>query len=155
MQLTVKRQYPKPQYTIGKLLIDGEYFCDTLEPADRQLSQDMPIADINARKVYGKTAIPSGTYKIDMHTRSPRYGAIAFYRDLCQGCVPRVVGVKGFEGILIHCGNTPDDTHGCLLVGQNRAKGQVLNSKATFRALYKRLKQAADKHEQITITYTN
>ena len=155
MQLTVKRQYRKPQYTIGKLLIDGEYCCDTLEPADRQLTQDMPIADINARKVYGKTAIPRGTSKIDLHTRSPRYGAIAFYRDLCQGCVPRVVGVKGFEGILIHCGNTPDDTQGCLLVGQNKARGQVLNSKATFRTLYKRLKQAADRHEQITITYTN
>ncbi len=154
MQLTVKRQYRLSNYTISKLYINEEYICDTLEPTDRGLTQEMSTEEIRQRKIYGKTAIPYGTYKIDMGTRSPRYGAIAFYRDLCQGCVPRVVGVKGFEGILIHCGNTPDDTHGCLLVGQNKAKGQVLNSKATFRALYKRLKQAADKHEQITITYT-
>ena len=154
MQLTVKRQYRLSNYTIGKLYINGEYFCDTLEDTDRGLTNDMTLKEITAKKVYGETAIPIGTYNIDLYTKSPRYKAVPYYKQLCDGCVPRIVGVKGFDGILIHVGNTAKDTHGCLLVGQNKAKGQVLNSKATFTELYKRLLPAKKNKEQVVITYT-
>lgn len=73
MKIVVKRIAKKPEYTIGKLYIDDVYFCDTLEDTDRNLSQTDILSEISAKKVYGKTAIPSGTYKIDMNTISPRF----------------------------------------------------------------------------------
>lgn len=118
MKLTVKRRYKGPQYTIGTLYIDGMPLCDTLEDTDRWLKQFDPLNDIKARKVYGKTAIPSGNYRVIVN-RSPKFG-----RDL-----PRLLDVPGFEGVLIHAGNTPADTLGCILPGENKIMGQVLNSR--------------------------
>ena len=65
--------------------------------------------------------------------------------------MPRVVGVKGFEGILIHPGNSQKDTEGCLLVGRNTVKGRVMNSQETWKNLYNKLKEA---NGEITIKYT-
>jgi len=69
----------------------------------------------------------------------------------CNGKMPRLLNVKGFDGILIHAGNTKDDTDGCILVGKNKAVGKVLESQKTFTELYKKLKEAVDKGEKITI----
>lgn len=153
MELTVHRKYRKETYTIGDLCIDGVFFCNTLEDKDRGLQKTDDLARIKAVKVPSQTAIPIGTYKVSMDVISPKYSGVAFYRDLCGGRVPRVMDVPGFDGILIHAGNTAADTAGCLLVGKNTAVGKVLESKATFTVLYGRMKKAHDAGEEITIEY--
>ena len=142
MELKLKRIAKKPNYTIGKLYIDGKYFCDTIEDTDRGLSSTMNEAVIVAKKIKHKTAIPAGKYAVDMRTISPRFGAQAFYKDVCGGRLPRLQGVKGFDGVLIHCGNTAEDSSGCILVGYNTKKGMITNSKDTFRRLYQVIAKA-------------
>lgn len=105
MKLLLKRIALKDNYTIGKLYIDDKYFCDTLEDAVRDV------------KIKHQTAIPKGIYKVTL-TASPRFKRI----------LPRLHDVPEFTGVLIHRGNTIDDTSGCILVGENKKKGMVLNS---------------------------
>ena len=138
MKLEVKRIAKQSTYTIGKLFIDGEYFCDTLEDVCRGLTQNMTEAQIAQIKVKGQTAIPSGTYKVDI-TFSQKF----------KKYLPILENVKGFEGIRIHSGNDSDDTEGCLLVGKNKAKGQVLESRDTFNKLMSKIWN--DKNITITI----
>lgn len=151
MRLTVDRRWKKATYTIGILYVDGVRFCETLEDKDRGLKQTDSYSSIRSRKVYGETAIPTGTYEIRMDIVSPKYGAVSWYQNLCGGKMPRLTGVPCFEGILIHPGNTALDSYGCLLVGRNTKVGQVTSSKDTFAALYKKMKAAADRGETITI----
>ena len=136
--IRVSRDFKKPDYTIGKMYLNDVYFCDTLEDTDRGLHQDMPLEEIKKKKIPGSTAIPAGKYSIDMKTPSPKYKDRAAYQ-FCGAKVPRLVGVPGFVGILIHIGNYPKDTDGCILVGENKEKGAVLNSTDTFKKLYKAL----------------
>lgn len=151
MELTVTRRYKSLLYTIGKLEVNHSYFCDTLEDPCRQLDDSMTHEQIQQIKVYGQTAIPTGTYKIDMDTISPKFKDRSWAR-FCGGKLPRLLNVKGFEGVLIHVGNKPEDTLGCILVGQNKVKGQVINSTATFEKLYKVMQEAHLRGELITIT---
>lgn len=151
MKLTVHRKYRQNAYTIGDLYVNGKKFCNTLEDTDRGLMQADPIEHIRAVKVPGETAIPVGTYKVAMNIVSPKYHAVDFYKRLCGGKVPRLQDVPGFEGILIHAGNTAADTEGCVLVGQNTEKGMVTNSRATFAELYGKMKAAHDAGEEITM----
>lgn len=116
----------KDTYTIGKLYIDGVYFCDTIEDKDRGLDDSMEESVIKERKVYGETAIPMGTYKVEI-TYSPK-----FKKNL-----PLLIGVKGFEGIRIHSGNTAKDSLGCIIVGKNKKVGMVLDSRSTMTKLLK------------------
>lgn len=152
MKLEVERRWKKETYTIGRLYVDGVLFCNTLEDRDRGLKQTDPAYLIRQRKVYGETAIPAGTYDVSMNTTSPKYAAIAWYWQLCRGKMPRLQNVPGFEGILVHPGNDPTQTLGCLLVGKNTKVGQLTESKNTFKALYKEMKKAYDAGEEITIT---
>lgn len=138
-------------YTISNLIIDGEVFCQVLEDADRGLDSSMSLDKILELKRPSTTAIPRGTYEITLNVVSPRFGSKPFYKEVCDGKLPRLLNVKGFDGVLIHAGNTAEDSTGCLLVGQNKVKGQVINSQATFRELYKLLKDRHDKGEKITI----
>ena len=151
MELVVDRKWKKQSYTISNLIINGEVFCQVLEDADRGLDSSMDLYKIMELKKPSITAIPRGTYKVTLDVYSPKFGNRAFYKEVCNGKVPRLLNVKGFDGILIHAGNTNADTSGCLLVGQNKIKGQVINSQATFRELYKLLKDKHDKGEDITI----
>ena len=149
MKLTLKRIARKEGYTIGRLYIDDAYFCDTLEDRDRGLEESMPLDMIKRIKVKGETAIPTGTYELSMRHISPKYSrkkAFAF----TGGVMPRLLNVPGYEGVLIHSGNTAADSEGCILVGENKAVGKVLNSMATFKALWSVLNQR--KSEPITIT---
>jgi len=111
MKLTVKRNFKGADYTIGKLYIDGHYFCDTLEDTVRP----------NGEKIKGKTAIPAGDYKV-IKSYSPRFKKI----------LPEILDVPGFSGVRIHAGNTAKDTDGCLLLGLNKTKGAVLDSQTTM-----------------------
>ena len=111
------------------------------------MSEDM----IRTLKKPSITAIPRGTYEITLDVVSPKYSKVQFYKDVCNGKVPRLKNVKGFDGILIHAGNTDKDSSGCLLVGQNKVKGQVVNSKETFKQLYKHLQDGKSRGEKIII----
>lgn len=130
MRLELKRIAKREDYTIGRLYVDGEYFCDTLEDKVRDLTRET--------KVYGKTAIPEGTYEVTLRVQSPRFSQKKQY-DFCKGYLPRLLGVPSFEGVLIHGGNTAADTEGCILVGKNTVRGMVTDSLATLKKLYSRL----------------
>lgn len=151
MKLTLTRNWRKATYTIGKLYVDGVYFANTLEDTDRGLDNRMTDAQIRRKKVYGETAIPTGTYLVDMGTVSPKYKAVAWFDKLCGGRMPRLKGVPGFDGILIHPGNTALDTKGCILVGRNTKVGQLTESRDTFQWLYVKMSAAAKKGETIVI----
>ncbi len=155
MKLRVERTYRGPNYTIGHLYINDKYFCDTLEDPDRSLTQSMSLSEIAKIKVKGDTCIPYGKYALNLNIVSAKYSDLKKYpyATIAKGRMPRVMNVPGFEGILIHAGNTQKDTMGCLLVGENKVKGQVINSQATWKKLYSILREAADKKELITIEY--
>lgn len=149
MKLRLDRFFKGTQYTIGKLYIDNVYFCDTIEDVDRGLLDSMTKEEIQKRKIQNETAIPRGTYNITMNVISPKYSTREPYKSKCNGGrLPRLLNVKGFDGILIHIGNTHKDSSGCILVGYNKVKGQVINSTDTFLKLYDILKKAKD---EITI----
>ena len=152
MQITIRRLYKKAEYTIGNLYINDKLFCQTLEDTDRGLHQKMPLTEIQSIKKPGITAIPTGTYTIVLDVYSSKFGNNSFYKKLCNGKLPRLLNVPGFDGILIHCGNSKYDTNGCILVGQNKLKGKVVNSQVTFTALYNQLKTAKNNKESITLT---
>lgn len=151
MELLVDRKWKKQSYTISNLYINGEWFSNVLEDADRGLDNSMSEDMIRTLKKPSITAIPRGTYEITLDVVSPKYSKVQFYKDVCNGKVPRLKNVKGFDGILIHAGNTDKDSSGCLLVGQNKVKGQVVNSKETFKQLYKLLQDGKSRGEKITI----
>lgn len=151
MNILLDRKYKKTSYTIGDLYIDGEWFCNTIEDVDRGLTSDMPLSKIKQIKVPTKTAIPTGTYKVTTNIVSPKYSKRATWLQFCGGRMPRLLNVPGFEGILIHTGNTAEHTDGCLIVGVNRQKGRVLDSVATFKKLYKIIDDAC-KTQEVTIT---
>lgn len=134
MEILVKRIAKKSKYTIGKMYIDGQYICDTLEDADRGLNQNMSLKEINSKKVYGETAIPTGTYKVDMNTVSPKFKNRSWAKPY-DGKLPRLINVPGFDGVLTHPGNLPSDTLGCLLVGKNDVVGKVTNSVYYFNKI--------------------
>lgn len=130
MKLTLKRIALRPTYTIGKLYIDDAYFCDTLEDIVRDTNKSGKF-DNGEQKIKGKTAIPYGTYEIKW-TYSPRF----------KKYTPQLMNVPSFEGIRVHAGNTSADTEGCLILGENKQVGKVLNSRATINKFYPIIKEA-------------
>lgn len=165
-ELLVDRTFKGPKYTIGHLYIGcqhkdgkttgGTRFCDTIEDPDRGLTQDLPLAVIKAKKVYGQTAIPRGRYRIRMDVPSPTYQKKAqtdfYYKEFCNN-MPRLEKVPGFDGVLIHPGTDQDSTMGCLIVGVNSQVGKVLQSRTTFKSLFPILMDAHKKGLEIYITY--
>lgn len=144
MKLKLDRKYKKKDYTIGKLYINGVYFCDTLEPHCIDWKKE--------KKVPGKTAIPEGNYQVSVDYFSPRFGNDAYYKQFANnGKVPRLMNVPNFDGILIHVGNYPKDTQGCILVGRNTVRGAVMDSCKTFSELYKKLRSARASYDPIII----
>ena len=136
IKLTLKRIALRSKYTIGKLYINGEYFCDTLEDTVRYID-----LRTGKGKIKGETAIPYGTYKVILNV-SPRFKRV----------LPRLLNVPFFEGVLIHSGNTHKDTEGCILVGENKQVGMVLNSRKYEQMLIERLKGAANIQIEIVKT---
>lgn len=145
MELLLKRVARKAGYTIGNLYINGTYFCDTVEDRDRLF--------FGEKKVMHKTAIPCGRYEITQNVVSPKYGSKKPYKEVCKGYVPRLLDVPQFDGVLIHVGNSAEDSSGCILVGRNKIKGMVLNSSSTWTALMQKyLLPAKAKKEKVFIT---
>ena len=149
MKLELKRIFRGPKYTIGKLYVDNQYICDTLEDTDRGLKQTDSLSSIQKKKVYGQTAIPTGTYGITLNVISPKFKDRGWAK-FCNGKLPRLLNVPGYDGVLIHVGNKPEDTLGCILVGYNKIKGQLINSTEAFKKLYSVL----GKSPTITIVIT-
>lgn len=147
MNLKVIRETPKDTYTPGKLYIDDQFFCFTLEDLDRGLTQEMSIGEIQSKKIYGETAIPKGTYKITLDVVSPKFSQYPFYMEVCKGKVPRLVNVPGYEGVLIHVadGWKKDKLlQGCIGIGERQSDGSLLNGKETFRRLWEKIKDEKD-----------
>lgn len=154
MNILVKRIFNNNQYCIGHLYVDGVYISDTIEDKDRGFNQFMSDAWIRNNKVLSKTAIPTGTYRLVMDIVSPKFVQKTYYKKFCNGKLPRLLEVTGFDGILIHRGKTERDSSGCIIVGYNTIKGQVTNSQKAFEKLYGILDEANKKGEIITITVT-
>lgn len=140
MNIQLKRIAKKETYTIGKLYLDGVYFCDTIEDKDRGLNQTMSINDIKKKKVYGETAIPTGTYKL-----------VIDYSNRFKKNMAHILNVPGYEGIRIHTGNSAKDSLGCIIVGKNKVVGKVVESRNTYNQLFPIL-QKAFKEGEIKIT---
>lgn len=151
MELLLHRKYKLPTYSIGKLYVDSEYFSDTLEDKDRNLFCGMGLEWIKQVKVYGETAIPFGRYKITLE-KSPKYSKKPKFVELTGGLMPYINNVPAWTGCLIHSGNTNKDTLGCILVGENKEKGKVINSFSTFKRLWKLLVEANERGEEIWLT---
>jgi hypothetical protein len=142
MEIAVKRQFKSATSTIGELSINGVYQqIFTLEDTDRGLKQNMLLAEIQAQKVFGKTAIPAGRYEVIINFSEH------FQRDM-----PLLVNVPGYEGVRIHVGNSDVDTEGCLLLGLSRAQDFVGDSRKAFAKFYPLLQAAFYKKEPVFIT---
>ena len=146
MELQVNRIFLGVNYTIGKFMIDGKYFCDTIEDAVRKLPDKCPTTIFGApckckEKIQSKTAIPSGTYKVTVGM-SPR-----FKRKL-----PIIMNVPHFLGILIHNGTSEESSSGCIILGENKVKGKVQNGTKYMNELTDLLINEMSQGNPITIT---
>ena len=139
MELRLERKWLKKDYTVGRLYVDGELFCNTLEDKVADINRNGRF-DGTEKKVPGKTAIPYGTYKV-FYGWSPKFG-----RSL-----PRLLNVTAFEGILIHSGNTAKDSAGCILVGLNTEVGRLTQSRLYSNRLNELVDAAQRRGEPITI----
>ena len=138
MKLVLNRKFKSTSYTIGDLFIDGKFFCNTIEDTVRELPATCPNTTRGRsctckEKVYARTAIPAGTYRVTME-----------YSARFKRVLPYLHDVPHFLGILIHSGNTEEDSAGCIIVGKNTVKGKVTESRKTSDALNARLAKASD-----------
>lgn len=151
MELRIERKWKKRDYCIGVLYVNGIRFCETLEDPDRGLKQSMPTGIINQKKIYGKTAIPTGTYRVVLSI-SPKFKNKSWGKKY-GGLVPEILDVKGYVGIRIHPLSNASQTEGCPGVGDNKEVGKLLNSqKRYFELMDNHLMPAWDKGEEITLT---
>lgn len=146
--LQLERIEKQKKYTVGRLEAGGMKI-DTLERWDGGIKSTSDLIDIYIMKKK-KCAIPSGTYRIVL-TCSARFSSRSFYKNNSSGLLPRLVGVKGFEGVLIHCGNTVLDTAGCILVGEICGHGILKNSRINYIKLFRLLKSWWDNGDEIYI----
>lgn len=148
--LTVERKWPKANYTIGRFFVDDKRMCESLEDPDRGLLSSMPTGRILQKKVYGKTAIPKGTYQVIL-TYSKKFCKKTWAKKY-KGRVPELLGVKGFSGVRIHPLNSASETEGCVGVGDNTVVGKLTNSVARYYELMEILVQRMDDGEKCFIT---
>lgn len=151
MNIVIDRKWKKDTYTIGNLYINEVLFSNTLEDPDRGLTSTMTLEEINKKKVYGQTAIPTGTYEVKMTYSNRLHGRA--YAKKYEGKLPELINVKGYEGVRIHPFNKAQETLGCLSVGKNNIKGAVTNATAYFYMLVDNyILPAIKRGEKITIT---
>ena len=131
-------------YCIGHLYIDGERYCDTIEDYDRGLDDSMKLVDIKNKKVWGQTAIPTGTYPLVTNIVSQKFYQYSYYKNYCYGKLPRLLNVKGFDGILMHRGANENNSAGCLILGYNTVVGAVTDSQKAWEKVYQKIKGRTD-----------
>lgn len=153
MLIKIQRHTRKPSYTVGKVYIDGSYFCDSLEDTDRGATQVMPFTYTSGNagywtkpdftrieKIPGKTAIPTG-----------RYDVCSYWWEKYKCYVPMLLRVGGFTGILMHNGMTAEHTEGCPLLGRNNSIGRLDGSRLYMDALASRVLACEKRGEKVTI----
>ena len=156
MEILVERKWKRDAYTIGNIYVngkrfgDGKNYCNTLEDADRGLTQSMPLAEIKKHKIYGETAIPAGTYKVKF-TFSPKFCNRAWAKPY-GGKVPELLNVPAYAGVRIHPFNTAKECLGCIALGRNTAKGMVTNSTYWCGLLHKKIWEAETSGEDVMMT---
>jgi hypothetical protein len=128
MKLKVIRETKTDISTIGSLFINDVFFCYTLEDKDRGLKQSDSLLFIQAKKIFGLTAIPSGFYKLTVN-QSPKF----------KRMLPRILEIKGFDGVLLHRGNTADHSLGCILIGYKKGHNSIFESTKAETDLVNRL----------------
>ncbi len=126
LNLLLKREIFNDECTHGVLYINNEFECFTLEDIDRKIED-------GGSKIYGSTAIPRGSYKVDID-----------FSNRFQKSMIHILNVPGFSGIRIHAGNTSSDTEGCVLVGMARSEKAIYQSKKALDALFKKVQFAID-----------
>lgn len=141
MNIEVIRKYKKADYTIGQMLVDGKFLCNTLEDTDRGLRQGMTLSQLKKIKVYGKTAIPYGTYKMR-----------PYFWPKHRKTYPLLLDVPAYSGVLIHGGVTHADTLGCILVGENKERGKLTNCAKYVRQITKLVQDCESRGEECMIT---
>lgn len=151
MEIRTDRRYKKETYTISNLYVDDVWFCNVIEDRDRGLRSDHSLEYIRRVKVPAETAIPTGRYRVTLSVQSPKFSKKAKYA-WCKGYLPRVLGVPGFDGILMHAGATAADSAGCLIIGMNTEKGKVTSSMVTLKKLYEKMQAAVQAKETIWLT---
>lgn len=136
MELKLNRIFLGSSATIGELWVNDTHLCDTLEDRVRP----------EGEKIYGKTAIPEGTYEMVL-SYSPRFKKI----------LPEILNVPNFSGIRIHSLNKAEESEGCIGVGEWNGKDTnwISNSRKAFNKLFAILQEASDRGEKITITINN
>lgn len=119
LKLRLIRHTLKEDYTEGELfnMTEDESLFDTLEDRVRDINGDGDLDDEDEGKVYGKTAIPYGTYELEV-TYSPK-----FKMDMVL-----VKNVPNFTGIRMHYGYSADQSSGCILGGKKIADGKLKNT---------------------------
>lgn len=143
MTIRLRRLYPRPDYTIGRLYVNGVGFCDTLEDRVRDLNKDGDLNDEGEGKVYAQTAIPYGTYQVIL-SQSPKFGRL----------LPELLDVPHFKHIRIHAGNYAKDSAGCILVGENKVKGGLVNSRVYETMITQAIMNAIERDETVKIIIT-
>lgn len=123
MELVLERRKSGAHATLGELFSDGVFECFVLEDVVREI----PECPVASWKVPGKTAIPSGRYRVVLE-HSPRFGPDTL----------TIQGVEGFTFVRVHCGNDENDTDGCLIVGDAVEQERIVYG--TTRSALARLK---------------
>ena len=140
MLIELKRGPSADGCTIGKLFVDGQFQCFTLEDVVREI----PGQPVATWKVQNQTAIPTGTYKV-----------IVDFSDHFQKDLPHILNVPGFDGVRIHPGNTAADTEGCILVGSQQGSGEVLDSRTAFGTLFPKIQAALAQSQSVQLSISN
>lgn len=143
MELKVIRYNSQDDFTQGLLSINGEFECYTIEDEQRTV------------KVWGETAIPNGRYEIKLRLVGKFHDNYKNKFKFFHKGMLHVTNVPGFEYILIHIGNTDDDTAGCLLVGRSTSKSAIAESTIAYEIMYKKVIVAFEKGEKVFIEYVN
>ena len=168
MELILKRIAKRSGYTIGRMYIRTEctektenteetpsvasvpsensvYLCDTLEPPCLEWKTPMSMEAVMKMPEKCESlkpfAIPEG-----------RYAVVISYSPKFKQWLPILLGVPMFKGIRIHAGNTAEDTAGCILVGENKVKGKVFNSRLWLNRLKEKIVEAKEKGEGVWLT---
>lgn len=140
MEILLIRENFTDDYTEGKLFINGVYVCDTIEDCDRGLDQSMSEDEILKKKVYGKTCIPYGRYKVIIDY-SNKYGKMLIH----------ILNVKGFDGIRCHSLNEASQSLGCIGPGKRTAPGWVSKSRDTYKIIHSKVEEALKRGDEVHI----
>lgn len=133
LELTITRSEYGGTYTMGKMRVDGMLFGDSIEPKSRHLSSDMPLDQIKEGKVYGKTAIPTGRYRLEWRV-SPTLKDRPYAKKY-DGKFPYLVAVPAWTDVMIHPFNYGPESRGCIAVGERRSPGVLAHATRGYEDL--------------------